>query len=235
MRKIFLGLFGLILTFPCWADVSLDPLFNKVTMQLTAEQWVTTKTALVNVSVNAAVSDTTLEKIHSQVLDKLNKLSNKGEWHLVSYDRSQDKSGLESVKIIAQARLPEAELAGLRDRAKGISKPGETYAIDSIQFTPSDEEIREANNNLRANIYDQIKAELARLSKAYPDQKYVLHDVNFMSDMSPMPMMATGMMYKANDNGAARAPLTVGDKLRLMATVVLSANPDPNLLKSVVH
>src|SRR5689334_17947981 len=126
MRNGFIVLLSFFLATTTWADVSLDPLFNKVTLQLNAEQWVTTKSALVNVNINASVNDTTLEKIHSQILDKLNRLA-KGDWHLISYDRTQDKSGLESVQIVAQARLLETDLSGLRDKAKSMSKPGETY------------------------------------------------------------------------------------------------------------
>ena len=231
MRLVLILLFSLFFTTPVFADTSLEPLLNKVTLQLNAEQWVTTKTALVNVSINASMNNTALEKIHAQVLDKLNRLSDKGEWHLTSYDRSLDKSGLESVQIMAQSRLPDTELAGLRDKAKSISKPGETYAIDNIQFTPSDDEIRDANNALRANVYQQANAELARLNKIYPDQKYYLHNVNFMQD-AMMPMAAQNMMLaKGSDNGGATR-MSVGDKMRVSASVVLAANSD-QILKVV--
>lgn len=234
MRNGFIVLLSFFLATTTWADVSLDPLFNKVTLQLNAEQWVTTKSALVNVNINASVNDTTLEKIHSQILDKLNRLA-KGDWHLISYDRTQDKSGLESVQIVAQARLLETDLSGLRDKAKSMSKPGETYTIDSIQFTPSEDETRDANNALRANIYDQAKAELARLNKAYPEQKYYLHDVNFTTGFAPAPVMQN-MMYKASNESAAavaRVPLAVGDKLRVYAVVVLASAPDQDLTKLI--
>lgn len=140
MKMKKMGLFFLAASFslPVCADVNLEPLLNKVTLQLRAEQWVTTKTALVNVGVNAAVTDQGIEKIQNDVMQKLNKLSDKGEWHIVSYNRQLDRSGLESIQMTAQARLPQSELANLRDKAKSLSKPGETFTIDAVQFTPSD-------------------------------------------------------------------------------------------------
>lgn len=231
MRKLYVTMMSLFFLAPAWADVSLEPLLNKVTLQLNAEQWVATKSALVNVNINASVSDTTIEKVHSQVLDKLNHIA-KGDWHILSYDRSQDKSGLESIQMVAQARLLETDLGGLRDKAKAISKPGETYTIDTVQFTPSEDEVRDANNNLRANIYDQTKAELARLNKAYPEQKYSVHDINFMTEAMPVPMLQSMMMKNGDNRAAARAPLTIGDKLRVNATVVLATTPDAAWIKS---
>lgn len=234
MRRFVLILISALFSITAWADVSLDPLFNKVILQLSAEQWVTSKTALVNVAVNASVSDNAIEKIQGQVLDKLSKLSDKGEWHIISLDRSLDKSGLERIQIMGQARLPNTDLAGLRDKAKAISKPGETYTIDNIQFVPSDDEIRDANSALRDNVYQQVKAELARLAKAYPDQKYYLHNINFASGMIPGPIMPQNVMLaKVSANGAGGAAFPVGDKLRLYATVELTTVPDQNLIKLI--
>lgn len=232
MRTYLLVLCCCLVWTPVWAD-SLELLLNKVTLQLNAEQWVSTKTALVSIGINASVSDAGIEKIQNQVLEKLKRLSSKADWHLVSFDRTLDKSGLEHLQITAEARLENNELGGLRDKVKEISKPGETYTIDNLQFTPSEDENREANNNLRNTIYQQAKAELERLNKVYPEQKYYLHDINFLSNITSYP--AAKMLYgSANDNLGAvarSAPLSVGDKLRIVATVVLATVPDPAFAK----
>lgn len=237
MRQFIIAIWAFVSLSSAWAEISIDPLLNKVTLQLNAEQWVTTKTALVTTGINASVSDIGLDKVQAQVLDKLNKLSNKGEWHIVSFERSQDKSGLERVQIAAQARIPNNELAGLRDKAKAISKPGETYTIDNVQFTPSEDEIREANNALRNNIYNQAKAELDRLNKNYPDQKYYLHDVNFINVAAPYPVANALYMKAANEVSApaGASPLAVGNKLNVSATIVLAANPNADLAKLLQH
>lgn len=231
INKSILGSLCLFVSLNVWAGNSIEPLLNKVTLQLTAEQWAVTKTAIVNININASLSDKNLEKLNSQVMAKLIQLSNKGTWHLISYDRTQDRSGLETLQIIAQARLPEPELTGLREKTKSLSKPGETYTLDSIQFTPSEDELRETQNQLRENIYQQAKLELMRLNKIYPEQKYYLHDVNFITGPYPAPM-AQNMLYAKTEGSNARNALSVGDKSRLSATVILAALPDPTLLKT---
>lgn len=233
MKKLLVSALGLLLTMPAWADLNLEPVLNKVSLQLHAEQWVTTKTALVNVAINAAVTDQGIEKLQNEVLQKLSQLANKGDWHIVSLNRQQDKSGLETVQIMAQARLAQEDLSNLREKAKTISKPGVTFTIDNVQFTPSEEEIRQANTTLRNNIYQQANLEIDALNKMYPTQKYYLYQVNFMNDMpAPMPMMAG--MAKMNMAAAPAAPLSIGDKVELQAMVVLASLPD-SILQKLAH
>lgn len=229
-KACFLAL-GLVTASPVWADISLEPLLNKVSLQLSAEQWVTTKTALTNVVVNAAVSGQGIERIQNDVIQKLNQVA-KADWHLVSFDRQLDKSGLESIQITAQARLQQNELAGLREKTKSLSKPGETFTLDSVQFTPSDEEIRTANTTLRTNIYAQAKAEIDALNKVYPEQKYYLHQIDLLVPPPVMPV-ARNMMVKfaaqnmqAADISASAPNLSVGNKVVMQANVVLAAMPN---------
>jgi hypothetical protein len=230
MKKLYMIAAGLCLTFPAWADSALEPLINKVTLSLSAEQWVTSKSAMVQVGVNAAVSGQGIEKIQTEVMQKLNQIA-ASDWHLVSFNRQQDKSGLESIQINAQARLAQTELSGLRDKAKAISRPGETFTIDDIQFTPSEEETRVANINLRNNIYQQARAEIDVVNKMYPEQKYYLHDIRFLpSPIEPMPTAANAMMRMA-----AVPSLSVGEKQQLRAVVVLAAMPDVVMQKVAQH
>lgn len=227
MKKfIFIGLM-LFFSTPLWADISLEPLLNTVILQLQAEQWVTTQTALVSVNINAAVSDQNIINMQNNIMQKLKTLS-EGDWHIVSFNRQQDQSGLESIQITAEARLPQANLGALRDKAKAMSKPGETYIIENVQFVPSEDEIRQANIQLRNSIYSQAKSEIDVLNKSYTDQKYYLHQINFISGLQPMPMAHSNVMYmKAAAGGVAPAArLQVGNKATLQATVILASMPD---------
>lgn len=231
MRIITFVLFSLLLSMNVWADNSYEPLLNTVTLELNAEQWVTTQTALVTVGVNATVSGGGLEKTQSTVMAKLNQISNKGIWHIISFNRSLNQSGLEQIQIAGQARLPSTDLSGLRDRAKAITKPGETYTLENVEFTPSEAELRDANTNLRAGIYQQAKNELATLVKIYPEQHYYLHSVDFIGRVvTPQPMNA---MY-AKMASPAGTSISVGNKLVITATVVLAAAPSLDVAK-IVH
>lgn len=234
MKKLPLLALCMIFSIPTWADTNLEPLLNKVTLQLQGEQWLTTKSALVNVSVNAAVNDQGIENMQSEVINKLNQIV-KGEWHVLSFNRQQDQSGLESIQILAQARLAQADLGGLRDKAKSISKPGEKFSVDSVQFTPSEDEIRQANVVLRNNLYQQAKSEIDSLNKAYPDQKFYLHSIDFVNSSLPSPMpMAASAMYLEKTNRPVAPPMSVGNKLQLQATVVVAAMPD-YVIQKITH
>lgn len=237
IRSVILSL---LLAFPAWADNSFEPLLNSVTLQFNAEQWVATKTALVTVGVNASMSGNALEKAQNEVLTKLNQISNKGEWHIVSFNRNLDQSGLEKVQISAQARLPSSDLSGLRDKAKSISIPGETFTLDNVEFVPSDQELRDANTALRNDIYAQVRAEIANLNKLYPDQKYYLHNVNFLGLVMPMSQNGIYMREGMAMTMSAPAPMmksaniAVGNKLSITATVVIATVPNVDVTK-IVH
>jgi len=235
MRAIYLLLVSLLVSLNAWADNAYEPLLNTVTLELNAEQWVTTQTALVTIGVNASVTGGGLEKIQSNVLSKLNQISNKGEWHIISFNRSLGQSGLEQVQISAQARLPSSDLGGLRDRAKAITKPGETYTLDNVEFTPSENELRDANKNLRNTIYQQARNEIDVLNKANPDQHYYIHNIDFVGRVTPQPPQP--MMYKVggmNTLASNAANISVGNKLSVSATVVLASAPSSDVTK-IVH
>lgn len=230
--RILIGLMTLLLTLTAWGYDKEDVSLNRINLRLSAEQWVTSKTALVTVGVNAGISDSRVEKLQEEVLKKLNDISNQGEWHIVSLDRTQDQSGLEKIQMIAQARLPNSALSVLRDKAKKISKPGETYAVDNIQFTPSEDEFRAANIELRNNIYQQAKAEIDRLNKVLPDQKYYIHNIDFSGNVVAAPMVQnTIVSMRVAAQSIVTKELPVGDKLILNANVTLAAVPEQLLAK----
>jgi len=231
MKKLGAMLVLLMAVSPVWAEGCKDKesSLNKVVLSLNAEQWLTTKTAVVTVEVSAAVADQGVEKIRSNVMQKLQQLAAKGEWHILSFNRQKDRSGLESIEIRAEARLEQADLNGLRDKAKAISKPGETFKINNIQFTPSDAEVRAANEALRKNVYQQAKAEVDALNSLYPSQKYYLHKIDFVMGLTGMKCMVSSnrMATLAAVPGAAPA-MPIGNKAELTATVeIASQEPVP--------
>jgi hypothetical protein len=215
------------------ADVSFEPLLNTVTLQFNAEQWAAAKTALVTVGINASLNNKGLESIQGEVLNKLNQISNKAEWHIISFNRNLDQSGLERIQMSAVIRLSSADLSHLRDIAKTISKPGETYTIDAVEFTPSEQELRDVNTVLRNTIYQQIQNEITNLNKMYPDQKYYVHSVNFLGGITPEPMPPTAMVYKSDGGAARNIAIAVGDKARLSATVIVASAPNAEVIKMV--
>ena len=212
------------------ADEILPPFprapLNKIDYQVTVEKWATTDTANVTVNVDAVLDKIGLANINSHVLENLHKMASDADWHVTQFDRTQDKSGLEMLHIAAEARLSQDKLTGLRDKAKDITKPGETYTIGDIDFTPSKTEIEKTEAAARSDVYAQVKQEIESLNKTYPEQHYFLHEIAFnVPTNGPMPMAFKGARVMAVEvNTASSASnIPVNAKITEIAQVVIAS------------
>ncbi len=193
---------------------------GKVSLQLSAEKWATTKSAKVIVGINATLNDTQLTSIHSDILQKLKKIVPNADWHITEFNRNKNQSGLEQLMAAATARVPENELSNLRKNAKAVSKPGESYTIRTIEYSPSLKEIETVEANLRNEIYQEAKQELTRLNKVYPEEHFFLQDINFNGNLIvPKPQPASMMFAKV----ATSAAMSVSQKITLNAVVTLAS------------
>jgi hypothetical protein len=207
----------------------VQPVLHQITFTMTSEQWVTTQHADVFVGVDATLDKTQLATAHNDILQTLNKLA-KTDWHITQFNRSQNSSGLEQLSVVAQARLPETALAKIRDDAKDLTHPGETYTVLNIAFTPSTAELEAVRAQLRSNLYDRIQNELNTINKIYSNQKYVVHQIDFSESGSPQPPVPMMKMTMAAGNAAEMAPsppLTVANKLVMTASVTLAEVVSP--------
>lgn len=229
-KRILIALFTVFVCISPAAQADTKPLpMNVVQLSLAKEQWAKTSTARVVVNLSAALKSSGLSNTHKTLYAKLKHISNKGEWHITSFNRFKDSSGLEKVSAQAEARLPESELPGLRDRAKKVSRPGETLTIGAIAFTPSLADVQRTRSQVRDALYQQANQELARINKAYGKAgKYFIHSVNFLSS-KPAPqsrMMKNRMMAVSEASSAADAALVISDKIRMSAVVVIASRND---------
>lgn len=225
-------LFGLIFFYPIFAFA--DSNLNMVQMQLQAEEWVNTQSAEVSVFIDGTLDKTNALQMRDQIKAKLSQLANV-EWHLTQFEINKNESGLEQLHIEALARVPENFVIGLRDKAKDLSKPGATFKIMRMDFTPTLAEIENSRGNLRSKLYTAVREEVARINKFYPEQKYILQSINFqeVGGGVPMPYAANKMMTMAA--GAPRSAvvdtttnLAVSNKMQMTALVVLTTNPEPS-------
>lgn len=226
MKKIiiFLAIFIVNLSFA--ADANPDRLLNQVSFQLAEKKWVSTKTALLNVSINATLTSADLVKARAEIMTKLNQIA-KGEWHLVQFDRSQDNSGLEKLFVLAQARINQSDLTDIYQHAKTTSKPGATYEINSVDFKPSLIEIQDVQAQLRDQLYQKIQAELTRLNSVYSGQVYTLYHLEFVEgDVSPQSKSYQPReMQNTMVMSTSVAPsLAVSNELTMTAVVQLASN-----------
>ena len=221
---LLLGI-GLFSTF-VQADV-IQPALDKIDFQVTAKQWVTTKSALLTVNANMTLSNADLVKARADIMSSLKKIA-PGDWHLLSFDRSQDSSGLEKLFVQAQARIDQGALTSIYSNAKEVSKPGAQYAINAVDFKPSLEETQAVLVAVREKLYQQISDELARINKAYPLQRYSVNQVVFVDGETPVPPPVNYQAKAMNSMTMLRVPaaasLTVSNELTLTAMVEVASN-----------
>jgi hypothetical protein len=224
MRRMMLVMLGVLTFLPVVAFADpIQPVLNDVIYQTTAEQWVTTQTAEVIVDVNATLNEEQLADAHTDILSKLDELA-KSDWHITQFNRNPNESGLEQLLVEAQTRLPETALSDLREKAKKLSKPGETITIQNIAFEPTTAEIEAVRAQLRTQIYTQVQNELAQLNKMYPNQHYAIHQLSFNGNgPTPQPMLQKAVMAMAERSSDNAMPVTVQNKLMMTANVDLAA------------
>ena len=210
-----------------------------VVFDLTAEDWVTTKTARVLVNVNASVSGATAATTRSTMVKALDELI-KTEWRLISFNRGQDASGMEQWNALYEARVQENQLSGLNEQARKVSKPGLQISVNNIDFSPTLDENQTAMSGLRLKIYKMANEHLNALNAALPGRNYRIAVVNFTPEGSrlgigmtnQMDMVSGGrgalaktMMAEMTAMDDSGAPFERSEKLIMTARVVLAAVP----------
>lgn len=197
---------------------------DQVILQVYEEQWVKTNQAKVNILVNATLEKDALAKARQEIRSNLQRIA-KGDWHITQFMRSQDSSGLETVEVRAEARLDESALSNLHQAAKAMSKPGASYQVESIDFTPSAVELADARSKLRTAIYQKINDEIAQLNTVYTTQQYQVHKINFIEGYLQHAGKARGGAMDSSMYALPIAPaVTVSNKLSKTALVVLASN-----------
>ncbi|KTD57409.1 hypothetical protein [Legionella shakespearei] len=205
-------------------DVVPQLVLDKVVFQVSAKEWVTTQTALLNVTINVTLNNADLVRARADIMNSLNKVA-KGDWHLLQFDRSQDSSGLEKLYVQAQARVDQGALTDIYQNAKSVSMPGANYEISGVEFKPSLEETQLVKAKVREKLYQQVNDELARMNKAYPSQHYSVSNLVFVEgDNVVQPRAYEAKQMNAMVMAAAPAPLTVSNELVMTAMVEAASN-----------
>lgn len=213
-----------------YADVSQASVAQKlalddVNFQLMAREWVSTQSAVVQVNINATLSNTDMVKSRDEIVANLAKIA-AGEWHITQFDRTQDSSGLEKLNVLAEARILQTNLANIYTNSKSVSRPGANFSVVSVEFKPSLEELQLAKNKLRERLYQQVQDEVGRLNKVYTEQHYSVHHLFFIEGDLPMPLeyarkASANIMLAAT---SPAAPLVLSNELKLSVMVTLSSN-----------
>lgn len=232
LTTYLISLISLLTCNSALADTLPSPPVNEITFTLTAQEWAKTDTAKVTVGVHAALDKKTLGKMREQIMSNLNKIA-KGDWHITTFNRSQDSSGLEKLYVVAEARVNEALLTNVNSEAENVSESGMKYEVRSIDFTPSVADIEKVRKALRDTIYHQAQAEIMALNTTYPQQKYALHSIHFgdvISTSQPQMMMVTGAGVRTQNNAMVN---TVSNLVTLTAEVDIASEGLPVITEKI--
>lgn len=200
---------------------------DTISIELRTEGWVETQTAKVMALLDIALKPEEAGTARVEVQKALDELAPKAEWHITGFNRTEGSSGLEQWQVTAEARMPEGELGGLRETARGLSSPGRQVRILGIDFSPTLAEQEAALSTLREDIYRQAQAELDRVRALWPDRDYRIHVIDLvpggMAPPQPGPKMMRAEAAMAYDSsGGGGDGFSVSRKLTVYAVVSLA-------------
>lgn len=209
---------------------------DQVILELTNEGWVKTDTARVTVFVELVQQKESADELKKRIDSSLLALAKDVDWRITSSSQQLDQTGLNRWYVTAEARIPEAAISGLQDRAKEASTPGYKVSIANVDFTPSLEEFEGLRAELRSKLYQQALDEVARLNKIMPGADYHVKRIDFVQ-AGPMPvhdyaraqpMMKAAMAAESAPSGqGGGAELLVSVKQSVSARVVLARSDRP--------
>lgn len=204
------------------AQFAPAPVQDHVSLTLSAEDWVKTDTAEVTLGVEAAAPGGEAGSARGDVMKAAQSVAD-APWQVIRFDRQQDQAGLDHWQAVLRARMAEARLGGLGERARKASRPGLQVRIDQVEFTPTLAESEAVRAKLRAEIYKRATDELAQANKSFPDRGYRISGIDFQDSRQPMPLQApmnAEAKFMARDD--AGGGLDVQQKLRITAQVNLA-------------
>lgn len=222
IRILMLTAAAMLLTQPAVAKHRGRVPLDKVAFTAQTEMWVKTDDAKVTIDVNASLNNQSLAAMRTSLLKNINSIA-AADWHITRFDRQQSSSGLENVLVQAEARVPEAKLTNLRENAKKVTKPGETYVVSNIDFTPSLAAVEAVKKQAREVIYQQVNQEIATLNKDFAPQKYTVKFIGFdLSGYARAERSNDKMMMMAARSAAPA--FQVSQKVSVQARVMLASD-----------
>jgi hypothetical protein len=193
---------------------------NQISLQLQEEGWVSSETAQVMVSIQAATSKNNVSVLIETITGKLKSLVKQSvSWRLVDLSTQKNSAGLFAVSAQLSARLSSDQLAQLQSTIDSLNKAGEQYKIEGVDYQPTLQEIAAENSRLRVLMYKDLLEQQKLINAAFPSANYQLQLLSFDSAYAGTP--APVMMY-AGANTARQ--ITANNAMPFSQHVILNAS-----------
>lgn len=162
---------------PVVAQMAPPPVTDDINLSLQVEDWVKAETARVILVIDTAGQAGGVSR--GDLLTTAQTVADRTDWRVIAMDKVSDSAGLDRWRTMLETRLPEGRLAGLAERAKRASKPGQQVRVASVRFEPTLQEMEAARSALRVRLYARIKDEIALVQQAFPDRRYRVQGLRF--------------------------------------------------------
>ncbi|MFZ9035048.1 MAG: hypothetical protein ACO2ZM_02875 [Francisellaceae bacterium] len=183
---------------------------------------VKSKTALVNVTVNATALQNDSTTIESATLSKLKAAIPNIDWKVLSLTQNEADSGAQNIKIIIEGRLSAKQITTLRKLLQNDNSNNQRFIIDVVSFTPTEKAIEDAQNDLMISMYQSIQKYVKNFNSA-TDSQYQIAKVDFHgTTYEPGPQINTMMLMKTASDSAKEDNIAVTKKITLNANITLS-------------
>jgi len=233
VKKISILLTLLLFTLPAAAQTLVWPQRDDtITVQLSAEDYVSATSGKVTLSVSAALKDSDAAATRKEILASAQKIA-KAQWRMVNFNRSTDQTGLERWDAMLETRLPEAQLTGLSAAAKAASRPGLQFILSNTDLSPTLDEMEAGRAKLRETLLAKANEELARVNKGAGGRAYRIGSIEYGAfgmltpimqrsrmAMAPQAMMAADAVGSSASNEALS--LSVDQKISMTASVTFA-------------
>lgn len=230
MNTVKLSLLGIVCA-SVFATSYADPQYcqNQISMQLQEEGWVSSSTAQVTVSIQAATNKDNSSAVVASITKKLKSIVKEPvAWRLVDLSTEKNNAGLFAISAKMSARLDNAQLTELQNAIESLNKAGEQYKVEDIDYQPTLAEIAEENTRLRVSLYKDVLEQERMINTAFSGTKYQMQTLNFDSPYvtAPRPvMMFAGNATARQASASTSTPFS--QQLILTANVTFSS---PNVI-----
>lgn len=201
---------------------------STVSLELSAEEFITSETAKLVFSATVALTDPSIDA-RAEVLKAASQIAD-GDWYITSVTRSEDTSGIETVNYTLSVRVSEKIVAGVKTKVSSVNRAGLKFVLTQTDYTPTAKQIEEGNKSLRAKIYAKAVEEMTVLQTATgsgpSDDGWVIGDIQFnsapafakTSNVRGNAMYATAF-HESAGGGAPEEDQGITQKLTLNASV----------------
>jgi hypothetical protein len=175
-------------------------------MIITADDYITSETAKVSVTVTYAMMDADQDP-RAEVMKAADEVS-KAAWYVNGVHRAEDNSGIETVTYSLTVRVPEKEINSLKKKVKAVSRAGLKMQITGTDYSPTTAQFEEGKKAIRKKIYEKVNDELKILNEIVieGDERWVVGDVNFLNNQPLMTKNSRGItasaMYESFNSAA---------------------------------